>query len=73
MSRLKKRLKKVYPTEPDEVAKQYAEQSLSVAMPLFMTGFKDTNNGFGGDAAFKEKYRNEYYFKNAFRKKFKVL
>ena len=46
------KIKKVYPTEPDEVAKQYAEQSLSVAMPLFMTGFKDTNNGFGGDELF---------------------
>ena len=65
------KIKKVYPTEPDEVAKQYAEQSLSVAMPLFMTGFKDTNNGFGGDELLKK--RNEYYFKNAFRKKFKVL
>ena len=48
------KIKKVYPTEPDEVAKQYAEQSLSVAMPLFMTGFKDTNNGFGGDELLKK-------------------
>ena len=33
------KIKKVYPTEPDEVAKQYAEQSLSVAMPLFYDRF----------------------------------
>lgn len=36
-------IKRIYPKEPDSVAKSYAEQRLSVAMPLFMIGFKDTN------------------------------
>ena len=60
------KIKKVYPTEPDEVAKQYAEQSLSVAMPLFMTGFKDTNNGFGGDELLKKSIETNIILKMLF-------
>ena len=60
------KIKKVYPTEPDEVAKQYAEQSLSVAMPLFMTGFKDSNNGFGGDELLKKSIETNIILKMLF-------
>lgn len=60
------KIKKVYPTEPDEVAKHYAEQSLSVAMPLFMTGFKDTNNGFGGDELLKKSIETNIILKMLF-------
>lgn len=60
------KIKKVYPTEPDEVAKQYAEQSLSVAMPLFMTGFKDTNNGFGSDELLKKSIETNIILKMLF-------
>ncbi len=47
-------IKKIYPDEPDETAKQFAEQSLSVASPLFMIGFKDTDTGFGGENLLKK-------------------
>ena len=41
-------IKRIYPEEPDEIAAPYAEQKLSVAMPLFMMGFKDTDVGYSG-------------------------
>ena len=42
------------------------EQSLSVAMPLFMTGFKDTNNGFGGDELLKKSIETNIILKMLF-------
>lgn len=47
-------IKKIYPDEPDEIAKPYAEQKLSVAKPLFMLGFKDTDTGYGGERLLKK-------------------
>ena len=47
-------IKKVYPDEPKEVAKHYAEQKLSVAMPMFMMGFKDTDTGFDSKKLLKK-------------------
>lgn len=47
-------IKKVYPNEPDEIAKPYAEQKLSVSMPMFMMGFKDTDNGYKGKKLLKK-------------------
>ena len=47
-------IKKIYPEEPDEIATDYAEQKLSVAMPLFMLGFKDTDTGFDGEKLLKK-------------------
>ena len=38
-------IKRIYPEEPAEITKQYVTQKLSVAMPLFMTGFKDLDVG----------------------------
>ncbi len=50
----KEEIKRIYPDEPDTVAKPKVEQSLSVAMPLFMIGFKDTDNGYAGDRLLKK-------------------
>lgn len=47
-------IKKIYEEEPDEIAKPYAEQSLSVASPLYMIGFKDTDTGYDGDRLLKK-------------------
>ena len=50
----KEEIKRIYPDEPETVAKPKVEQSLSVAMPLFMIGFKDTDNGYAGDRLLKK-------------------
>ena len=47
-------IKKIYPDEPANVAKHYVEQKLSVAMPLFMMGFKDTDTGYSGKKLLKK-------------------
>ncbi len=47
-------IKKIFPDEPKTVAKKYTEQSLSVAMPMFMMGFKDTDTELSGDALLKK-------------------
>ena len=47
-------IKKIYPDEPKALAKKYVEQSLSVAMPLFMIGFKDNDTGYSGDKLLKK-------------------
>ena len=45
---------RIYPEEPETVCKAKVEQSLSVARPLFMIGFKDTDNGYAGDELLKK-------------------
>lgn len=47
-------IKKIYPQEQKNTVKAYAEQKLSVAMPLFMFGFKDNDTGFSGDKLLKK-------------------
>lgn len=47
-------IKKIFPKEPNTVYKSYAEQELSVSMPIFMMGFKDTDTGYGGDELLKK-------------------
>ena len=37
------------PIEPEKIAKGYAEQKLSVSMPLFMIGFKEKKGFTGGE------------------------
>ena len=56
-------IKKVYPDEPQEIAQSYSEQSLSVAMPLFMIGFKDTDTGFDGEKLLKKAIETEILMK----------
>lgn len=36
-------IKRIFEEEPAEIVKDYAEQKLSVSIPLFMLGFKDTD------------------------------
>ena len=47
-------IKKIYPDEPESVCTKKVEQKLSVSMPLFMIGFKDTDNGYSGDELLKK-------------------
>lgn len=61
-------IKKLYPEEPDTIAKQYTEQSLSVAMPLFMTGFKDTDTGLNGKELLKKNIEMNILLKMLFGK-----
>ncbi len=61
-------IKKIYPDEPKEIAKPYAEQSLSVASPLFMIGFKDTDTGYGGERLLKKNLEISILLKMLFGK-----
>ena len=65
-------IKKVYPEEPKEIEKDYAEQSLSVAMPLFMLGFKDTDTGYGGERLLKKSIEINILLKMLFGKSSKL-
>lgn len=47
-------IKRIYPDEPQAVSKQYAEQKISVAKPLFMIGWKDSDVGYGGEKLLKK-------------------
>ncbi len=47
-------IKKIYPDEPQNIVKPYAEQKLSVSMPMFMFGFKDNDTGYSGDKLLKK-------------------
>lgn len=47
-------IKRIYPVEPNEIAKPYAEQALSVAKPIFMIGFKDCDVGYKGERLLKK-------------------
>ena len=47
-------IKRIYPAEPETVCQKCVEQSLSVSMPLFMIGFKDTDTGYAGDELLKK-------------------
>ncbi len=47
-------IQRIYPAEPAAVAKSFASQKLSVAMPMFMMGFKDNDIGYGGERLLKK-------------------
>lgn len=47
-------IKRIYPEEPAAVAQKFCSQKLSVAMPMFMTGFKDNDIGYGGKKLLKK-------------------
>ena len=61
-------IKRIYPKEPQEIAKAYHEQSLSVATPLFMMGWKDTDTGFGSKELLKKTIETEILLKMLFSK-----
>lgn len=65
-------IKKVYPEEPKEIEKNYTEQKLSVAMPLFMLGFKDTDTGYGGERLLKKSIEINILLKMLFGKSSKL-
>lgn len=50
---------RIYPDEPSLPAKQYAEQKISVAKPLFMIGWKDTDVGYGGEKLLKKEIETD--------------
>ena len=65
-------IKKIYPTEPQNIVKPYAEQKLSVAMPMFMFGFKDNDTGFSGDKLLKKYIEMNILLKLLFGKGTKI-
>lgn len=65
-------IKKIYPSEPDEISKPYAEQTLSVAKPLFMTGFKDVDNSLKGKELLKKSIEMNILLKMLFGKSSKL-
>ena len=61
-------IKKVYPKEPEKIAKEYASQSLRVASPMFMLGYKDTDTGYSGDKLLKKNIETEILLRLIFGK-----
>lgn len=47
-------IKKIYPDEPDEIESGYVERNMAIATPMFMMGFKDTDNNLSGEALLKK-------------------
>lgn len=47
-------IKRIYPDEPNTVCKKSVSQALSVAKPIFMIGFKDTDVGYSGEKLLKK-------------------
>jgi predicted Zn-dependent peptidase len=47
-------IKRICPDEPNTVNKDYVEQKMSVSMPIFNIGFKDTDVGYGGKKLLKK-------------------
>lgn len=66
------RIERIYPDEPDEIAKPYAEQSISVAQPLFMIGWKDIDVGYGGEKLLKKSIEMEILCELLFGKSTKL-
>ena len=64
----KEEIKRIYPDEPNELASDYAEQKMSVAMPMFMVGFKDTDTECGGKALLKKSLETQILLKMLFGK-----
>jgi len=50
----KEEIGRIYPEEPHSIAQKKVEQHLSVSIPLFQAGFKDTDIGYGGKKLLKK-------------------
>lgn len=61
-------IKKIYPKEPRNVAKQYAEKSMAISSPMFMMGFKDNDVNFRGDALLKKELEIKILMRMLFAK-----
>lgn len=47
-------IKRIYPDEPKEVSGKFKEQTIAVANPLFMMGWKDNDVGYSGRPLLKK-------------------
>lgn len=47
-------IKRVYPKEEKKVASQYSEKSMAISSPMFMMGFKDTDNNLSAEGLLKK-------------------
>lgn len=47
-------IKKIYPEEPAEIDKNYYEQRMAIATPMFLIGFKDNDNNLSGNSLLKK-------------------
>lgn len=61
-------IERIYPDEPKEIASPYKEIKLSVAMPKFMIGFKDTDTGYSGEKLLKKSIETEIILQMIFAK-----
>lgn len=61
-------IERIYPDEPNEIAEKYKEISLSVAMPMFVMGFKDNDVGYGGKRLLKKIIETDILLKMIFSK-----
>ena len=64
----KEEIKRIYPQEPKDIATPLKEISLSVAMPMFVMGFKDNDVGYGGKALLKKTIATNILLKMLFSK-----
>ncbi len=61
-------IKRIYPEEPKAVAGKFKEQTISVATPMFMLGWKDNNVGYGGKKLLKKSIEMEIIMEMLFGK-----
>ena len=66
------KIERIYPDEPDTIAKPFVEQSISVAQPLFMMGWKDIDVGYGGEALMKKEIEMDILCEMLFGKSTKL-
>ena len=52
-------IKRIYPEEPKAVKGKYKEQTISVATPMYMMGWKDNDIGYGGKKLLKKSIEME--------------
>ena len=61
-------IKRIYPDEPKTVAGKFKTQKISVAMPMFMIGWKDNDVGFAGKKLLKKSIEMEILLEMIFGK-----
>lgn len=61
-------IKRIYPDEPKEIAQKEKEIKLSVAMPMFVIGYKDNDVGYGGEKLLKKTIETQILLKMLFSK-----
>ena len=61
-------IKRIYPDEPKTVAGKFKTQKISVAMPMFMIGWKDNDIGFAGKKLLKKSIETEILLEMIFGK-----